>query len=199
MKRVAIIGGIGSGKSTVGKLFEVLNVPVFKTDDAAKKIRENNIEVKMSLVNMYGIDCMKDGIIDVKFLADKIFSDKVECDKVTKLFSPYIMEAYNTFCEANSHAAYTLFETAIADSFDLLNNFDYIIAVVSTTEKKIARVMLRSVITEKEVKQRMANLQSDKVMIKISDFVITNLISNDPASLLEQVLPIHKKILTTRC
>jgi hypothetical protein len=45
----------------------------------------------------------------------------------------------------------------------------------------------------------MANLQSDKVMIKISDFVITNLISNDPDSLLEQVLPIHKKILTTRC
>ena len=110
--RLGITGGIGSGKSTVSKGFEVLGIPVFSADDEARKIIESNEILKSDLNILVGFNLYSQGLLDRLRLAKLIFNDKDLLNGVNKLVHPYVIRAFNTWTEGQE-ADYVALEAAI--------------------------------------------------------------------------------------
>ena len=72
MKIVGLTGGIGSGKTTVAKLFSELGVPVYIADDEAKKLTNSSKVIRRKLINLLGEQAYINGNLNRKYVADKI-------------------------------------------------------------------------------------------------------------------------------
>ena len=175
MIKIGITGGIGSGKSTVCKIFETLKIPVYNADISAAKIINTNKELKKALISLFGEDIYTDlGILDRKKLAKIIFSDKEALAKVNSLIHPAVRADYQEWLEENKEAKFTIKEAAILFESGAYKQVDKVITVFAPEELRIKRVMNREPITREEVLRRIKNQMSEEEKIKRSDFVIYN-------------------------
>lgn len=113
MLLVGITGGIGSGKSTVCKIFEVLSVPVYYADDRAKYLMHHDLNLVLALKDTFGTEIYKDGQLDRALLASRVFADKVELAKLNALVHPVVAQDTIEWQMAHSAAPYTLREAAL--------------------------------------------------------------------------------------
>ncbi len=188
MLKIGITGGIGSGKSTVCKIFETLKIPVYNADISAAKIINTNTELKKALISLFGEDIYTDlGILNRKKLAKIIFSDKEVLAKVNSLIHPAVRADYQEWLEENIEAKFTIKEAAILFESGAYKQVDKVITVFAPEELRIKRVMNREPITREEVLRRIKNQMTEKEKIKRSDFVIYN---DEKQLLIPQVLRI---------
>ena len=193
MIKVALTGNIGSGKSTVAKIFSVFGIPVFNADIEARMLYYHK-EVKDRLMSELSDTILNPtGEIDTKKLASIIFNDKLALIAVNEIIHPLVLYKYNNWCNKHKNDIYTIHEAAIIFELNLQKDFDVIINVSAPPDIRIKRVMERDNISEVQIKARMANQLSDEIKCDMSQFVIYN---DGNSFLIPQVNLIHNKLLT---
>jgi dephospho-CoA kinase len=171
---VGITGGIGSGKSTVCKIFRLLGVPVFEADKVAKELINSNSEIKKELINLFGTDIyMANGLINRKKLAGIIFNDDIQLEKINKLIHPIVREEFLKW-EKQQKAKYVIHEAAILFESGFYKLMDFTILVSTPKNERIKRVTKRDNISEKLVLERMAKQWSDEKKRKLATVEIKN-------------------------
>ncbi|MBW8325441.1 MAG: dephospho-CoA kinase [Prolixibacteraceae bacterium] len=191
MIKVGITGGIGSGKTTVCKVFRVLGIPVFEADTTAKQLMNTDAELRKNLIGLFGTAVYQpDQTIDRKYLAGIVFTNPSLLAQLNELVHPVVRKAFEEWCLIQ-HSPYVLHEAAILFESGFYRMMDKTITVVTSEKQRIERVVKRDSLTVELVKQRMRNQWSDDEKIKLADFVIGN---NDRELIIPQIVEIDKKI-----
>jgi len=189
--RLGITGGIGSGKTSVCRVFGVLNIPVFSADKAANEIMENDPEIMKELNLIAGTDLYLKGTLDRMTLASLIFNNRLLLEKVNALIHPAVFDHFNGWTR-NQESPYVIMEAAILFESGGRRHVDKVATVVAPVEQRIERVIQRNRLTREQVLDRMKNQIDDELRISQSDFIISNA-END--MIIPAVLQIHKEIL----
>ncbi len=190
MLTIGITGGIGSGKSTVCKIFGVLGIPVFQADIVARKLQNEDPHIKVSLIDLFGPEIYtEDGLLNRKKLATTIFNDRFLLDKVNNLIHPAVHQEFEKWKAQKTNHPYVLYEAAILFETGSSYIFDYTILVIADEKERIERVMKRDQFTLAAIIQRMQNQMKDTEKMKLSDFVIEN---NDNQMIIPQILKIDQ-------
>jgi dephospho-CoA kinase len=193
MLKVAVTGGIGSGKSIVCRLFSSLGIPVFNADYEANRLMKEDPDVKKNIISAFGNEVyLSNGDIHRKKLADLIFNDNIALRKINGIVHPAVRKSFFNWAEKQT-AGYVIQEAAIIFESGASELFDKIITVYAPEELRIKRVMERDSVSREKVLERMNNQLSDEFKISKSDFVIVN---NDIDMLIPQVLKIHNNLIS---
>ena len=191
MLKIGLTGGIGSGKSTVAGIFNVLGIPVFDADAAAKSIMENNLELRTAIVQEFGEASFANGTLNRKYLADIVFTDSFRLDTLNALVHPFTIAAAEEWA-IQQNSPYVIKEAALFFEAGSAIGFDYMIGVSAPQALRIKRVMDRDGVTRDAVLQRMRKQIDERIKMRLCDFVIIN---DDRQLLIEQVLPLHERFV----
>jgi len=183
---IGLTGGIGSGKTTVAKLFEKYGIPVYYSDTEAKKLMNRSKIVKRKLISKFGEDVYKDGNLNRPFLASIIFNDKDALNYVSNIVHPKVAQHFKRWINKQK-APFAIQENAILFENGSYKNMDKIITVTAPLETKINRVINRDKTTKKQVLDRIKNQLPDIEKIKKSDFVINNIDLTDTKKQVKQI------------
>ncbi len=191
---VGLTGGIGSGKSTVARMFENLGIPIYYSDIEAKELMHRSKIIKRRLLARFGKEVYKDNQLNKPFLANLIFSDKEHLKYVNSVVHPKVHQHFKRWVDKQKklNKPYVIQENAILFENKSYLNFDLIITVTAPKELKINRVILRDKTTKEKVLERMNNQWNDEDKVNKSDYVINNTKLEDVE---KQVLQLHKTIL----
>ena len=190
MKKVAITGGIGSGKSFISNKFAKLGVPIYNSDVRANIIINSNITVKKLLIKNFGNESFIGEELNKKLISKIIFNNKSKLRLINSIVHPFVNLDYNSWLQ-NQKATYTIYESAIIYENDSIDKFDKIIGVISDTELKISRLFERGMKRE-SINNIMKNQTDDLDIIRISDFLIYNNLNSNIA---DEVTRVHSNIL----
>ena len=191
MLKIGITGGIGSGKSTVAKVFEVLGIPVYYADDAAKRLMNEDQELKEKIQLQFGNDVYKDGKLDRKHLSEIVFNNPEKLQVLNALVHPATLKDAEKWMQ-NQSTAYSLKEAALIFESGAHEHLDFVIGVTAPAPLRIQRTMQRDGITREDVIARMDKQMDETIKMKLCDFVIKN---DEQEMLLPQVLELHEKLL----
>lgn len=191
MKQVGITGGIGSGKSTVCKIFETLNVPVFYADNEAKILMNSNEILKTEIANTFGKDVYKNNELDRKKLAQLVFNNPEALSKLNALVHPKVGVAYQSWLQKQNHP-FVLKEAAILFESGSNKNLDEVIYVSAQESLRIKRVCLRDGVEVDQVQSRIKNQWPEEKKLKLSDHVVIN---DDIKMVIPQVLKLNQRFL----
>jgi len=173
MLHIGLTGGIGSGKTTVAKIFELLGIPVYYADDAAKRIMREDEELKAAIQKQFGADAYSNGELNRAYLSAKVFNDPFQLEMLNSLVHPAtIRDAGNWMAKQSTY--YTIKEAALIFESGSAEYLDYTIGVYAPAQLRIERTMERNHISYNEVTQRMNNQLDEDMKMKLCDFVIYN-------------------------
>jgi dephospho-CoA kinase len=188
---VGLTGGIGSGKSTVAKLFEVLGVPVYNSDIRAKEMYYKP-EVKEQVKRLLGTNAYDEsGKLNVAHISKTIFGDSGVLQKVNGIIHPAVENDFKEFIQKHSKSKLILKESALIFEAGIYKKLDKTILVTSPLELRMARVQARDKITADEVIKRINHQLPDEEKGPISDFIIKN---DEKTGLIPQVLDVFEKL-----
>ncbi len=172
---IGITGGIGSGKSTVCKIFRLLGTPVFEADIVAKRLYETNQEVKTELISLFGKNIyQKNEKIDSKKLASIIFNNDDLLARVNRLLHPFVWNEFEKWLEKKDQSSYVIHEAAILFESGFHKKMNFTILVTAPEAQQVARVMERDGITEEKVRERMAKQWPEESKKKLADYILQN-------------------------
>lgn len=191
MRRIGLTGGIGSGKSTVGRIFQILGVPVFESDATARKLMQS-VPIVSKVHALFG-DVILDakGILDRAQLGAIVFADPEALKQLNALIHPAVAEAFNQWCE-NQTSPYILKEAAIVFEHGLEKQLDGVIVVDAPDTLRIPRAAKRLGISTEAVRQRIQNQLPAAVLREKAQWIIDN---DEEHLLLPQVLQLHQTLL----
>jgi dephospho-CoA kinase len=190
---IGITGGIGSGKSTVCKIFKLLGVPVFEADLVAKALINSDAEIRNGLIQLFGKDIYSsDNKINRKMLANLIFNDDLLMEKVNGLVHPAVRNKYLIWIK-QQNSIYVIHEAAILFESGFYKMTDYSILVSAPEDMRIERVTHRDNIDLEMVKSRMLKQWTDEEKRKLASFELVN---DNKKLLIPQILEIDKKLKT---
>lgn len=192
MLKVGLTGGIGSGKSMVAKIFAALGVPVYYADEAAKRIQQEDPEVRKQIIHLLGEPAYQDGQLNRSFVSSVVFSDRDKLEKLNAIVHPATLRDAENWLSAQT-TAYAIKEAALIFESGSHRNLDFVIGVTAPVALRIQRVMSREGVTEAEVRRRMEKQVSDDIKMRLCDAVIIN---DEKQLLIPQVLELHQKLLT---
>lgn len=191
MLKVGITGGIGSGKSTIAKIFATLGIPVYDADAAAKKIMNSDEGVKKSIIQNFGGDSYVNNELNRTYISSIVFNNEEKRQLLNSLIHPLtIADADKWFNEQS--APYALKEAALLFESNSHKNLDYVIGVYALEGLRIERVKRRNALTLEKIKQIMDKQMDEDEKMKKCDFIIDN---SERISLIEQVITLHEKLL----
>lgn len=178
MKIIGLTGGIGSGKTTVAKEFQKLNVPVYIADERSKLLLSNNSSVISDVKALLGEDSYKlvDGIeqADRRLIAQKVFNDQSLLKGLNNILHPAVHKDFNDYCLLQKNASYVLYEAAILFETGGQLRCDATILVTASKKDRLERVMQRDQVTKDEVETRMNNQWSQEKKLELANLVIIN-------------------------
>ena len=191
MIKIGLTGNIGSGKTTVSKIFETLGVPVFYADNEAKALYGLD-ESKEQLITKFGSSVFdKSGKVNFKSIAEIVFNNKSKLEQLTSILHPLVFKRYHSWLEENQNAPYSIHESAIIFEYGQQKYFDKTICVTSPLDLRIERIICRDNTSVETVMQRINNQMDESEKINLSDFIITN---NEHSFLIPQVFELHKTL-----
>jgi dephospho-CoA kinase len=189
--KIGVTGGIGSGKTTVSRVFSSLGIPVFASDDEARKIMESNTSVIEKVNSIAGRDIYKGGNLNRLELAELIFNDRNLLEEINHVVHPVVRSNFDTW-QRSQEADYVILETAILFESGSYKTVDRIITVIAPFEERIERVISRNKLTREQIMERISNQSDDELKVARSDFIIDN---SDNMLIIPQILTIHGEIL----
>jgi dephospho-CoA kinase len=191
MLKIGLTGGMGSGKSTVAKVFEVLGIPVYFADDAAKRLMNEDEIVKQQILQLFGEEAYSNDILNRKYIADIAFSNPAKLEKLNQLVHPATLkDAENWMLQQTT--PYAIKEAALIFESGAQEQLDYIIGVYAPTPLRIQRTMQRDGISKEEVIARMNKQIDETIKMRLCNFIITN---DEQELLIPQVTALHNKLL----
>lgn len=196
MLKIGITGNIGSGKTTVSKLFELMGIPVFYADDAAKVLMVTDDELIRGVKQTFGDESYLDNkTLNRKYIADIVFHDEAQLAKLNALVHPAVFRAFDSWAEqeVKDDVPYVLKEAAVLFESGSYKFCDKTIMVTAPLELRIKRVMHRDNITQQEVLNREARQFSEDQKIQLADYIIKN---DESELVIPQVLKLHQEFLS---
>jgi dephospho-CoA kinase len=191
MLKVGITGGIGSGKTTVCGLFEVLGIPVFYADDAARALMDEDVALKAAIGALFGNHIYHAGRLDRAAVSAAVFGNPEKLTALNALVHPASVAAAERWL-LQQHTPYAVKEAAIFFESGTHTGMNVMIGVSAPVEVRIARAIARSGLTRAEVLARIARQMDDAEKMRRCDYVINN---DGAAAVLPQVLSLHEKML----
>jgi dephospho-CoA kinase len=195
MLKVGITGGIGSGKTTVCKLFEALGVAVYYADDRAKFLMQHEHFLIDQLKQNFGEDIYDHGQLNRAMLAQKVFGNKEQLALLNSLVHPVVFRDTERWYQEQLTAKppYVLKEAALLVETGAYKLLDQLIVVSAPLDVRLQLVVARDKVAAAEVTQRMNNQLAEEEKLKLADFVIEN--NSDLEALKIQVEKIHQALI----
>ena len=197
MLKIGLTGGIGSGKTTVARIFEVLGIPVYYADQAARDLMNTDPELKKQIISQFGADAYKDGTLNRPWLASRVFNNSEKLEILNSLVHPVTIRHADAWMAAQT-SPYAIKEAALIFEGKLEKYFDYIIGVTAPEPLRLERAVKRDQSTAELVLQRMRQQMDESEKISRCNFIITN---DEKQAILPQAIRIHQSLLkltTTR-
>ncbi|CAM4245365.1 dephospho-CoA kinase [Zobellia nedashkovskayae] len=192
MITVGLTGGIGSGKTTVAKMFEELGVPVYNSDERAKDLMQKSPELITAIKELLGNEAYKDGKLDRAYVSKKVFNNKELLNTLNGIVHPAVRKDFISWAEDQS-SNYVIQEAAIIFEIGSQDFYDCIILVTAPKKTRINRIMQRDASNTVEgIEARMRNQLSDNKKIESSDYIIQN---ENLEQTKVQVLDVHRDLL----
>ncbi len=191
MIKVAITGGIGTGKTTISNMFLDKGVPVFNSDEIAKEIMNTNSLLKNEIVTAFGDKVYDKNRLNKEYLSDAIFNNETLLKKINAIVHPYVADEFNSWIEEQD-SKYIIYESAIIFENQVEDFFDKIICVTASEEDVISRVMKRNNFSVDKIKSIINKQLPNDAKIQKSDYVIENI---NISKLSDKVLEIHNDIM----
>lgn len=192
MLYIGLTGGIGSGKTTVAEIFEVLGIPVYYADDAAKYIMNSDDELKVAIKKHFGDAAYINNELNRSYLASIVFNDKYKLDLLNSMVHPVTIRDSENWMQKQT-SPYAIKEAALLFESTATENLDYIIGVYAPKHLRIKRAMDRDGISAEEVQKRMDRQIDEEIKMRLCDFVIIN---DEQQLVVPQVLKLHEKMAT---
>lgn len=187
---IGLTGGIGSGKSTVAKIFAQLGIPVLDADATAKAIMNEDHSVKTKLIELFGEDAYKENQLNRPYIAQLVFEDAFKLQQLNAIIHPITIQYAKDWASKQS-APYVIKEAALFFESGSSEGVEKIIGVTAPKHIRIQRVMQRDQMTRENVIKRMEHQLEDSLKMKLCDWVIQN---DDMHLLIPQILAIHQSL-----
>jgi len=193
MLKVGITGGIGSGKTTICKVFELFGIPVFYADNVAKSIMHTDPVLKSAMIIAFGENSYaKDGTLNRSYISSIVFNNRLELEKLNSLVHPAVFRAFDNWVKEQNNAPYIIKEAALLYESGAYKMCDKSILVTAPTQTKINRVKVRDGISDEDVKLRMNRQFSDEQKMIFADHVLNN---DEKQLLIPQIIQLHQQFL----
>jgi dephospho-CoA kinase len=189
--RIGITGGIGSGKTTVARIFEVLGIPVYYADDAAKRIMNEDELLRKEIIKNFGEPSYIDGKLNREYLASIVFRDRKKLAVLNSLVHPATIRNSSQWMKCQT-APYAIREAALIFESGVQDQLDYVIGVSAPLELRIERAMQRDKLSRQQVLDRMDRQINETIKMRLCDFVVVN---DGKKPVIPQVLKLHDRFL----
>ncbi len=189
--KLGVTGGIGSGKTTVCRVFKVLGIPSFMADERAKVLMNSNVSVREQLNALAGTDLYGRGTLDKRELARLIFNNAELLNRVNEVVHPLVFAEFDEWSKEVSEP-YVIMEAAILFESNAHLLVDKVVSITAPIEERISRVMGRSDLTRGQVLERVNSQLDDDERNQRADYVISN---SDSELIIPEILRIHEDML----
>ena len=174
MIKVAICGGIGSGKSTICRMFAERGVAHYDSDSRAKALMNESAELRKALIDEFGEECYESSELNRAYLAAKVFGSEEQLSKLNSIVHPAVKADFLRWAE-EQEGDYCIVETAILfeSGFDAL--VDVKVAVLAPQPLRVMRAMERDGATKEQIEARIKAQMGDDELMARCDFAIVNI------------------------
>ena len=183
MKRIAIIGGIGSGKSVVSRLLSLMGYPVYDCDSNAKRLMDESEDIHRGLVDIFGPPAVTPEGINRAYIASIAFKDAEKLSKLNSLVHPAVLHDFDRWAQQNGEIVFV--ETAILSESGMSKSVDAVWSVEAPLECRVERVMVRNAMSRQDVMRRISS-QATTIPDEITS--VTHLINDDSHALIPQIV-----------
>lgn len=191
--RVGVTGGIGSGKTTVCKIFEELGIPVYYADERAKALMMSNKGLVKSIKKLFGDEAyLLDGSLNRKYIAGLVFQNAKLLEKLNGIVHPAVLKDGEKWHKQQKGVPYTVKESAILFEIGSQIFYDKTIMVYAPKSIRLERAMQRDGQTKEAVEARMAKQMDDDQKMQLADYVLIN---DGQQALLPQVVALHRQLI----
>ena len=191
MKKIALTGVIGSGKTTAATFFKDLGIPVFIADDCAKDLMISDSDLKTQIINLLGEYAYINGKLNKEFISEQIFNNKSLLDSVNSLIHPRVKKVFDLWLK-NQNSKYIIYEAALIFENNSENIFDKIICVKTPLKIIHERISNRENYSKNRVDKILDSQLSQDVKCSMSDFCIEN---TSKEKLFSEINKIHSSLL----
>lgn len=188
---IGLTGGIGSGKSMVARVFEVLGIPVYYADNEAKRLMNSDPGLKEAILKTFGEKAYDKTGLDRKFLSSVVFNDQAQLEKLNALVHPVTIRDAEEWRKRQS-SPYIIKEAALLFESGANRYLHKVIGVSAPLDLRLKRVMGRDKITREEVLKRIEGQMDETRKMKMCDFVVIN---DEVEMIIPQILEIHRFLL----
>ena len=192
MLKVGITGGIGSGKSTVCRVFTTLGIPVFNADDAARYLMDTNEQLKESIISLLGKESYINSKPDRAKIASIVFKDPAKLEQLNTIIHPATI-SYGERWMSEQTTPYVIKEAAIFFESGSYKSMDVMVGISAPLELRIQRALKRPGSTREEILSRIAQQMDEGEKMKRCDYVINN---DEQQAIIPQILELHKILLS---
>ncbi|MEO8772501.1 MAG: dephospho-CoA kinase [Ferruginibacter sp.] len=190
MLRVGLTGGLGSGKSTVAKIFETLGIPVYYADDAAKRVMNEDGLLKKKIIEHFGEESYLNEALNRPYLAATVFPDPKKIALLNSLVHPATIADAAQWMKLQT-SPYAIKEAALIFESEAYRHLDYVIGVFAPYALRLQRGMQRDHLTKAAIDERMKNQMDETKKMQLCNFVINN---DETELLIPQVIKLHQTL-----
>jgi dephospho-CoA kinase len=190
MLKIGLTGGIGSGKTTIARIFEVLGIPVYYADTEAKRLMNTDPGLKKQIIAAFGPESYKEGNLDRAWVAEQVFDNAEKLNLLNSFVHPLTIRDAESWMN-RQHTPYAIKEAALIFEGELEKHFDFVIGVTAPESLRLERTVQRDNTTEEQVLLRMRQQMNEDEKMSRCDFVILN---DGMQAVLPQVLKIHETL-----
>lgn len=174
MIKIAVTGGIGSGKSYISHLLEDMHIPVYNADNEAKRLTVSDAGIRGELIALLGEEVYKDGLLNKPLLASYLFSDPAHVLQINSIIHPRVRKDFTVWVERHEKCEIVGMESAILYEAGFQDTVDAVIMVYAPVELRIQRAMYRDGASEEQVRARIAAQMDDEEKRRRADFTVVN-------------------------
>lgn len=193
MIRFGLTGGIGSGKTTAARIFELLDVPVYNSDERARLISDNDNGTVRSVTELFGPEAYIEGSLNRPFIASLVFNDRDLLQQLNGIIHPALRSDYEAWVKQHADAPYIIMESAILIEAGFTRDVDKIIVVSAPEQLRILRTMRRDSVSAADVRKRINAQLDDKSRLKYADYIIS---TDEKELLIPRIIRLHEHILS---
>ncbi len=199
MIKVAITGGIGSGKSTLCQAFATVKVPIYNADKEAKRLMSESKDLRQAIIQEFGQQSYCDTEPNREYLSSVVFGDAQALKRLNSIVHPAVKRDFGMWCMMHSEQyPYVIMESAILFESGFDKEVDVIVAVLAPQELRIQRTCLRDGVSEEQVRARINAQLSEQELAQRADYTVVNIIEGEMEGAAQRLDQIFKHRATTQ-
>lgn len=183
--KIGITGGIGSGKSVVSKILSLLDIPIYLSDDEAKRLTATDETIRRELTDLLGDELYQVGMLNKQMLANFLFASAENAEKINAIIHPQVKQDFRRWCTRHSASPFVAMESAILFESGFDSEVDVVVMVYAPQEVRIQRAMMRDAASRTQIEQRIKRQMDDVAKCSKAHYVLIN---DDKTALIPQVL-----------